>query len=59
MALSNIAGWNNNEVNMRSSACGSSCGADKKAACGSSCGASEGTDKKTAACGSSCGASSN
>lgn len=64
MALSNLAGWNENTT---ASACGSSCGAndkpeEKPAACGSSCGAgdknsSEGTVEKPASCGSACGAS--
>ena len=63
MALSNLAGWNENAT---ASACGTSCGAndkpeEKPAACGSSCGAgdknsSEGTVEKPASCGSSCGA---
>ena len=52
MALSNIAGWN--EDKQASAACGTACGAsDKPAACGSACGASD----KPAACGSACGAS--
>ena len=63
MALSNLAGWNENTT---ASACGSSCGAndkpeEKPAACGSSCGAgdknsSEGTVENPASCGSACGA---
>ena len=40
MALSNIAGWN--EDKQASAACGTACGAsDKPAACGSACGASD------------------
>ena len=47
MALSNLAGWNENTT---ASACGSSCGANDK-------NSSEGTvEEKPAACGSSCGA---
>ena len=59
MALSNIAGWNENTV-------GSACGAsDKPAACGASekpaetpaaCGAADKPEEKPAACGSACGA---
>ena len=64
MALSNLAGWNENTT---ASACGTSCGAsdkseEKPADCGSACGASdrngsEGTvEEKPAACGTACGA---
>jgi len=59
MALSNIAGWNENTV-------GSACGAsDKPAACGAgdkpaetpaACGAADKPEEKPAACGSACGA---
>ena len=63
MALSNLAGWNENTT---ASACGSSCGAndknssegtveEKPAACGSSCGAGD-KEEKPASCGSACGA---
>lgn len=66
MALSNIAGWN--EDKRASSACGTACGAsdnsvsggnteEKPAACGSACGASDKTEEKPAACGTACGAS--
>ena len=58
MALSNLAGWNEN---MMTSACGSSCGAndkpeEKPAACGSSCGGGDKPEEKPASCGSACGA---
>lgn len=63
MALSNIAGWNEN---ITGSACGASdkpaaCGAgdkpeEKPAACGSACGAGDKPEEKPAACGSACGA---
>ena len=58
MALSNLAGWNENTT---ASACGTSCGAndkpeEKPAACGSSCGDSDKPEEKPAACGSACGA---
>lgn len=59
MALSNIAGWNENTA-------GSACGAsDKPAACGAgdkpaetsaACGAADKPEEKPAACGSACGA---
>ena len=56
MALSNLFGWNNNEV------AGTACGAsDKPVACGASdkpaaCGAGDKTEEKPSACGSACGA---
>jgi ACGX-repeat protein len=59
MALSNIAGWNEN---VAGSACGAS---DKPAACVASekpaetpaaCGAADKPEEKPAACGSACGA---
>ena len=59
MALSNIAGWNEN---MAVSACGAS---DKPAACGAgdkhteapaACGAGDKPEEKPAACGAACGA---
>ena len=68
MALSNIAGWNENRAG---SACGASdkpaaCGASEKpAACGAgdkpaetpaACGAADKPEEKPAACGSACGA---
>lgn len=68
MALSNIAGWNENTAG---SACGASdkpaaCGASEKpAACGAgdkpaeapaACGAADKPEEKPAACGSACGA---
>ena len=68
MALSNIAGWNENTAG---SACGASdkpaaCGASEKpAACGTgdkpaetpaACGAADKPEEKPAACGSACGA---
>lgn len=75
MALSNIAGWNENTAGSacgtseKPAACGSACGASEKpSACGSACGASEkpaacgAADKaedKPAACGSACGAGDN
>ena len=41
MALSNIAGWNEDKP----TACGTACGAgDKPAACGTACGASDNSD---------------
>ena len=65
MALSNLAGWNENS-NATASACGISCGGgdkkgsegtveEKPAACGSSCGAGD-KEENPAACGSACGA---
>ena len=55
MALSNLAGWNENTV---VSACGASDKPEEKpAACGSACGASDKPEEKPAACGSACGAS--
>ena len=59
MALSNIAGWNEN---VAGSACGAS---DKPAACGAgdkpaetpaACGTADKPEEKPAACGSACGA---
>ena len=47
MALSNIAGWNENTA-------GSACGTSEKP---SACGASDKQEEKPAACGSACGAS--
>ena len=56
MALSNIAGWN--EDKQASAACGTACGAaDKPAACGSACGTADKPEEKPAACGTACGAS--
>lgn len=60
MALSNIAGWN--EDKLVSAACGSACGAsdkpeEKPAACGSACGAGDKPEEKSVACGSACGSS--
>ena len=60
MALSNIAGWN--EDKQTGTACGTACGASeqpagKPAACGTACGASEQPAEKPAACGTACGAS--
>ena len=60
MALSNIAGWN--EDKQTGTACGTECGAseqpaEKPAACGTACGASEQPAEKPAACGTACGAS--
>lgn len=56
MALSNIAGWN--EDKQASAACGTACGAgEKPAACGTACGAGDKPEEKPAACGSACGAS--
>ena len=57
MALTNIAGWNEDENKQTSAACGTACGAadkseDKPAACGSACGAAD----KPTACGTACGA---
>ena len=47
MALSNLAGWNENQT---ASACGTSCGASEK-------NVSEGNvEEKPASCGSACGA---
>jgi len=46
MALSNIAGWNENTA-------GSACGASDKPAV---CGAADKPEEKPAACGSACGA---
>ena len=46
MALSNIAGWNENTA-------GSACGASEKPA---ACGAADKAEDKPAACGSACGA---
>ena len=68
MALSNLAGWNENTT---ASAYGSACGAndkpeEKPAACGANdkpeekpaaCGANDKPEEKPAACGSACGAS--
>jgi len=63
MALSNLAGWNQQEAaSTGGSACGSS---DKPAACGASdkpaeapaaCGSTDKPEEKPAACGSACGA---
>ncbi|MCR5011581.1 MAG: ACGX-repeat peptide [Lachnospiraceae bacterium] len=50
MALSNIAGWNEN---MAGSACGAG---DKPAETPAACGASDKPEEKPAACGSACGA---
>lgn len=56
MALSDIAGWNDDKKT--GSACTSACGAsEKQAACGSACGASDKPDEKQTACGTACGAS--
>lgn len=46
MALTNIAGWNEDENKQTSAACGTACGAsdkpeEKPAACGTACGASD------------------
>ena len=42
MALTNIAGWNQDENEQTSAACGTACGAvDKPAACGTACGAAD------------------
>jgi ACGX-repeat protein len=46
MALTNIAGWNQDENERTSAACGTACGAadksaDKPAACGTACGAAD------------------
>ena len=55
MALSNIAGWN--EDKQAGAACGTACGAgEKPAACGTACGAGDKPEEKPAACGSACGA---
>lgn len=56
MALSNIAGWDENKK------AGTACGAsdkpeEKPAACGTACGASDKPEEKPAACGTACGAS--
>ena len=50
MALSNIAGWNENTVR---SACGASDKPEEKPA---ACGAVDKPEEKPAACGSACGA---
>ncbi|MCR4610279.1 MAG: ACGX-repeat peptide [Lachnospiraceae bacterium] len=44
MALVNLSGWNSNEEQKATAACGTSCGADKPSkvtstGCGSACGA--------------------
>jgi ACGX-repeat protein len=58
MALTNIAGWNENENTQAVAACGASDKPEEKpAACGSACGASDKPEEKPAACGSACGAS--
>ena len=51
MALTNIAGWNEDENKQKSAACGTACGAadkseDKPAACGSACGTACGASDK-------------
>ena len=57
MALTNIAGWNEDENKQTSAACGSACGAaDKPTACGTACGAADKPEEKPAACGTACGA---
>lgn len=62
MALTNIAGWNENENRQMGAAYGTACGASEKpeekpAACGTACGASDKPEEKPAACGTACGAS--
>ena len=59
MALSNIAGWNENA--QADSACGTACGAgdqpeQKPVACGTACGAGDQPEQKPVACGTACGA---
>lgn len=61
MALSNLAGWNQEIGEVPVAACGSACGTEDKpkekpAACGSACGAGDKPVEKPASCGSSCGA---
>lgn len=72
MALSNIAGWNENTAasacgasdkpaacgaSEKPAACGSACGAgDKPAEAPAACGAADKPEEKPAACGSACGA---
>ena len=72
MALSNIAGWNENTAGSacgasdkpaacgaseKPAACGSACGAgDKPAETPAACGAADKPEEKPAACGSACGA---
>jgi len=58
MALSNLNGWVNNDMQASGTACGA--GDTKPAACGSACGAGdEKPEEKPAACGSACGAGDN
>ena len=57
MALSNLFGWNKEQKEVSSAACGTACGADDKpeekpAACGSG----DKPAEAPAACGSACGA---
>ena len=54
MALSNLAGWNEEKV---ASACGASCGAsDNPTETPAACGAADKPEETPAACGSACGA---
>ena len=54
MALSNLAGWNQEET---AYACGSACGSsDKPAEAPAACGSADKPEEKPAACGSACGA---
>lgn len=53
MALTNIAGWNEDENKQTSAACGTACGAAEKP---TACGAADKPEEKPAACGSACGA---
>ena len=60
MALNHLFGWNNEEEERTSAACGTACGAsdqgeEKPAACG----ALDQGEEKPAACGTACGASDN
>ncbi|MBP2656299.1 MAG: hypothetical protein H6Q73_3868 [Firmicutes bacterium] len=57
MALSNLAGWNQQEA---ASTGGSACGAsDKSAEAPAACGSADKPEEKPAACGSACGAGDN
>ena len=53
MALSNLAGWNNEQETAPAAACGV---ADEPKESGSACGASDKPEEKPSACGSACGA---